>query len=117
MAFHSLPLLDAAVLDDLEEVLGTAFADMAAELCAVLETSSAECARQHAMGDFEALARTAHRLRGGAGTIGAGRLARVADELEAAAGAQLRQRVDTLIHLMGTITDDTVLALHRRLKV
>lgn len=95
-----MSLIDQDQLDDLRAMLGTRLATMVATLADQAATGSAAMRDAVAVGDLDALAHLAHRLKGGAGALGAAALADAAARLEALAragdGAPLPAALDAL---------------------
>lgn len=104
MTDHELPLLDLEVVEDLEQALGAGFTAAAEEAAIVFLATARECSQLAAAAEWDALRAVAHRLKGGAGTIGATQLLAVARDLEVAAirrdPAYVWQQLDEMLAVM-----------------
>jgi HPt (histidine-containing phosphotransfer) domain-containing protein len=112
---ETIPLLSEEIVRDLEAVMRPVFEQAAHDARVIFAESAAEAARCAAAADFARLRRVVHRLKGGAGSIGAARLHDAANALELAA---MLERTDDLmlplqrLHTVVAATND---ALHHRL--
>lgn len=114
MTPRDLEVLDHAVLRELEAVVGAAaMRGAVSAACGHLSASVVEAEALAARDDLVQLGRLAHRLKGGAGSLGASSLAAAATRLEQAVLGADRPAVAVALESMARITDSTTHALRQ----
>lgn len=106
-----MSLIDHEQLDDLRAMLGARLATMVSTLADQATTGLAEMRAALAAGDLPALTHIAHRLKGGAGALGAAALTDAAARVEALARAGDAAPLPDAITAVETLVEPTLVAL------
>lgn len=106
-----MSLIDRALLDELADLLGPQLAPILATFRTQVGVYQDELARAAAAGDFEALRRAAHGLKGAAASVGATALHEAMQTLEHAATQGDTATADATLTALPALARDTLAAL------